>query len=42
MCLVRQGRKENNWWGLGVFSLDTQKSFFSKMERKLKGENEAV
>ena len=36
------GRKENNWWGLGIFSLNTQKSFLSKMERKLKRENEAV
>ena len=32
------GRKENKWWGLGVFSLDPSKIFLSKIERKLKRE----
>ena len=30
------GRKENKWWGPGVFSQDPPKSFISKMERKLR------
>ena len=29
------GRKENKWWGPGVFSLGPPKCFLSKMERKL-------
>ena len=36
------GRKENKWWGLGVFSLGPPKIFLPKMERKLKRENDAV
>ena len=36
------GRKENKCWGLGVFSPSPPKSFFPKMERKMKGENEAA
>ena len=36
------GRKENKCWGLGVFSPGPPKSFLSKMERKMKGENEAA
>ena len=36
------GRKENKWWGLGVFSPGPPKSFLSKMERKLKVENKAA
>ena len=32
------GRKENKWWGLGVFSLNPSKIFLSKIERKLKRE----
>ena len=32
-------RKENKWWGSGVFSPDQPKSFLPKLERKLKGKN---
>ena len=32
------GRKDNKWWGQGVFSPGPPKSFLSKMERKLKVE----
>ena len=36
------GGKENKWWGPSVFSLSPPKRFLSKMERKLKGENETA
>ena len=36
------GRKENKWWGLGIFFPNLPKSFLSKIERKLKGENETT
>jgi len=32
-------KKENKWWGLGVFFSNPSKSFLLKIERKLKGEN---
>ena len=35
-------RKENKWWGSSVFSLGPPKSFLSKIERKLMGENEVA
>ena len=34
--------KENKWWGPSVFSSGPPKSFLRKMEKKLKGENEAA
>ena len=42
VCLVGLGRKENKWWGLGVFSPSPSKSFLPKMKRKLKCEKEAA
>ena len=36
------GRKENKWWGSGIFFSGPPKSFLPKMERKLKGENKAA
>ena len=36
------GRKKNKRWGFDIFFSSPLKSFLSKMERKLKGENEAV
>ena len=30
-------KKENKWWGQGVFSPDLSKNFLLKMERKLSG-----
>ena len=36
------GRKENKWWGLGIFSPDPPKSFLHKMEKKLDGGNVVV
>ena len=35
-------RKENKLQGAGVFSLGSPKSFLPKLDRKLKGENEAT
>ena len=35
-------RKENKWWGPGVFSLGPPKNFLPKIERKLKGENKVA
>ena len=35
-------RKKNKWWSPGVFSPGPPKNFLPKIERKLKGENEAV
>ena len=35
-------RKENEWWGSGVFSPDQPKSFLLKLKRILKGENETI
>ena len=36
------GRKKNKWWDLSVFFSGPPKSFLSKMERKLKGENKVA
>ena len=35
-------RKENKWWGSSVFFPDPPKSFLPKLEKKLKGQNEAI
>ena len=35
-------RKENKWWGSSVFSLDLQKCFLPKMERKQKEKMELL
>ena len=35
-CLVGRGRRRENWWAPGVFSLDPPKLNLSKMERKFK------
>ena len=42
VCLVEWGGMKINGGGPCVFSLSPSKSFLPKMERKLKGENEAV
>ena len=35
-CVWLDGRKENKWWGVCIFSPGPPKSFLPKMERKLK------
>ena len=34
-CIWLVGRKENKWWGPGVFSLSQPKCFLPKIKRKL-------
>ena len=41
-CLVGRGRRRENWWAPGVFSLGPPKLNLSKMERKFKIKWESV
>ena len=41
-CVWLDGRKENKWWGVCIFSPGPPKSFLPKMERKLKEKIEAI
>ena len=41
-CVWLGEEEGKKWWDPGVFSPSSPKSFFPKIERKLKGENEAA
>ena len=41
-CVWLSEEEGNKWWGSSVFFPDPPKSFLPKLEKNLKGENDAI